>query len=485
MIKFCSYLYNYVRLIYSVNNYVRQYNITGKHDVSLVDNIISRVKRCGAVTIKFMQWVCPKLEIMCLEEENILKDVKPLWLLKLESFYENCDDHSIKYTLSHYKEIFNNNFNDDYEIVDIIGSGSIGQVYLIQDKPLTLHSVKQKYVMKILHPNVNYEIWFFRQFYRLIICLPGFKKTLHDYFPFDINNFIDQFNEQSDFINESNHLLQFGEHYKNNDFIIIPELIKTSKSIMIMSYEEGESFDELDIDQYNKYKIALLLISFTKNNQHILNNHHGDLHKGNWKVMKGDDNEYKLVIYDFGFCWKVPNHKKGGIDKLTKIFEESDENPESINMEDMVDVLMYLLLYDMNDQLIIRDTIRMYLKNNISAIRPWVLNPTRLFKIIVDLCVTEDLLIDPVLIQSVILLIQCQKIFEEFRMLGTDKEEIESYEVFRSKYLDFLAFYKTYDIFSELSGLFSEILTEKQTEINNIFDCIEMPEHIRLLALNK
>ena len=112
------------------------------------------------------------------------------------------------------------------------------------------------------------------------------------------------------------------------------------------------------------------------------------------------------------------------------------------------------------------------------------MNPTRLFKLIVDICVYESLLIDPILIQSIIILIQCQKILEEFRMMGTDKEEIESYEVFRSKYLDFIALYKTYDIFSELSGFLSEILTEKQIKINNLFDCIEMPESIRLLALN-
>jgi hypothetical protein len=483
MIKFCSYLYHYVRLIYSVNNYIDQYRVTGKHDIFLIDNIIYRIKSCGAVAIKFTQWVCPKLEVMLLQEEHIMNNEKPLWLLKLEGFYENCDDHSIQYTVDHYKEIFKNDFIDDYEILDIIGSGSIGQVYLIQDKPLTVHSETQKYVMKILHPNVNYEISFFRKFYKIMSWLPCFRRVLRERFPFDINNFIDQFNEQSDFINESNHLLQFGEHYKNNDFIIIPELIKTSASIMIMSYEEGESFDDLDIDQYQKYKVASLLVSFTKNNQHILNYHHGDLHKGNWKVMN-DEGDYKLVIYDFGFCWKVPNHKTDMINQLTKIFEENDDTPESINMEDILDVLMYFLIYNIDSQLIIRDKISIYLEENRAEIKPWILNPTRLFKLIVDICVYESLLIDPILIQSIIILIQCQKILEEFRMMGTDKEEIESYEVFRSKYLDFIALYKTYDIFSELSGFLSEILTEKQIKINNLFDCIEMPESIRLLALN-
>ena len=38
-----------------------------------------------------------------------------------------------------------------------------------------------------------------------------------------------------------------------------------------MSYEEGVSFDELKCDKYNKYKIALLLTSFVRNNQQITN----------------------------------------------------------------------------------------------------------------------------------------------------------------------------------------------------------------------
>jgi len=482
MIKYCYQLYNYLRLIYSVNYYINEHKKVGKHDILLIDNIVTRINACGSVAIKFTQWICPKLETMYLDEVDILNNDKPLWLMKLECFYENCSDHEIQYTFDHYKNVFKKQLNEDYEILDVIASGSIGQVYLIQDKPLTNHSIKTKYVMKILHPDVILEIYFFRQFYSVVKRLPAINRILNKYLPFDINNFIDQFNEQTDFINESNHLLQFKEYYKDNDFIIIPELIKTSPSIMIMSYEEGVKFENLDVDQYSKYKIALLLASFTKNNQHILNYHHGDLHKGNWKIRKDSDN-YKLVIYDFGFCWSVPAYKKSAINKLTSIFEEADDNPESINMEDMLDVLMYLLIYDINDQLTIRAKVKSYLDNNISKIRPWVLNPTRLFKLIVDICVTENLLIDPMLIQSIIILIQCQKIFEEFRMIGSEKVEIKSYEVFRSKYLDFIALYKTYDIFPELSKFLSTILTEKQTDINNVFDCIEMPDSIRLLAL--
>ena len=483
MFQFINYFYNYLQLIYSVYHYYLLYNESKEHNIIYLDTIIYKIKKCGSVAIKFCQWVTPKLEIMYLEDNQILKNEKPLWLNKLELFYENCDHHSIEYTINHYNKIFNNNFYDDYEIIDIIGSGSIGQVYLIQNKPLTEYSEKKKYVMKILHPNINYEIEFFRKFYTIIKYIPQIKRLLNNNFPFNIYEFIKQFNEQSNFINESNHLLQFKEYYKDNDFIIIPELIRCEKSIMIMSYEEGISFDELTIDIYHKYKIALLLVSFTRNNQHILNYHHGDLHKGNWKARLSNDNKHKLVFYDFGFCWKVPLYKIQGIVEITTLFEESEINPNSTNINDMVHVMKYLIQYESKNEDKINNIIQSYLKKNLNEIKPCIVNPSRLFKIVVNLCISEDLLIDPISIQIVIVLIQCQKIFEEFKFISSDSNEIFKYEVFRSRYLECFTFYKTYDIFKEYTKFIVDLLNKKQIEVDSIFDCIEMPDSIQKLAL--
>ena len=55
--------------------------------------------------------------------------------------------------------------------------------------------------------------------------------------------------------------------------------------------------------------------------------------------------------------------------------------------------------------------------------------------------------------------------------------------VYREKYLDWLSFYKTNDIFHDLGKLIIDKLNEKQPEINSIFDCSEMPESIKILAL--
>jgi len=451
----------------------------------LLEGVIRNIKSCGSVAIKFCQWVTPKLEIMHLEENDILDDNKPLWLKKLEDFYENCENHDLKYTLKTYQRDFNESLNDNYEILDTIGSGSIGQVYLLKDIPLTKHSSREKYVMKILHPSVHNDIYYFRIYYNLIRQIPFIKKLLDKEFPFDINSFIDSFDEQSNFIYESNNLLRFQEYYRNNDYIIIPRLIRCSRNIMIMSYEEGISYEDLQCDDYQKYKIAILLTSFIRNNQQICNFHHGDLHKGNWKVRLCEDNKHKLIVYDFGLCWKVKEkHKQEHIDDSVNIFEDSDNNDDNFDYDMMKNVLCYLLKYDITDKEKYEDIVYHYLKNNTSLIQPWSLNPSRIFKVAVKLCSETGLKIDPMLIQAVIIVIQCQKIFQEFRFISDDKQEdISSREVYRVKYMDWLSFYKTYDIFSEFSKLIQNRLNEVQAGVQNIFECNDLPDSLKTLAL--
>jgi len=432
---------------------------------------------------------------MHLDNNDILDDHKPLWLNKLENFYENCNDHDLDHTFKLYERDFGESLNDNYEILDTIGSGSIGQVYLLKEKTLTKYQQPNKYVMKILHPKVKNDIYYFRMYYNFIRCFPFIKKLLDTQFPFDINSFLDSFDEQSDFINESNNLLRFQENYRHNDYIIIPRLIKCSKNIMIMSYEEGVSYDNLKCDNYHKYKIAVLLTSFIRNNQQICNYQHGDLHKGNWKVKLCEDNKHKIILYDFGFCWKVPLTKQDKINESINIFEDCDPGAEGggegededdvIDYERMTNVLLYLLKYDEKDKDKYYDIIYKYVRDNTHLIKPWAFNPSRVVKTTVKLCIETGLKIDPILLQGVIIVIQCQKIFQEFRFISSDDKDdfVTSQEVYRVKYMDWLSFYKTYDIFPEFSNYIQDSLNDLQSEIKEVFECNDIPDSFKSLAL--
>ena len=40
---------------------------------------------------------------------------------------------------------------------------------------------------------------------------------------------------------------------------------------------------------------------------------HNDIHKANWKVRQIDENQYSIVVYDFGFCYQ-------NVVKIEKLF---------------------------------------------------------------------------------------------------------------------------------------------------------------------
>jgi len=253
---------------------------------------------------------------------------------------------------------------------------------------------------------------------------------------------------------------------------------------MIMSYEEGVSYDNLKCDNYHKYKIAVLLTSFIRNNQQICNFIHGDLHKGNWKVKLCEDNKHKIILYDFGFCWEITGEKKSCTNDSVNIFEDCDDTDEAIDYERMTNVLLYLLKYDEKNKDKYYDVVYRYLKENTRLIKPWALNPSRIFKLTVQLCKETGLKIDPMLIQCVIIVIQVQKVFQEFRFIADDNQvTITSQEVYRVKYMDWLSFYKTYHIFPEFSKYIEDRLNKLQSEIKEVFECNDIPDSFKSLAL--
>ena len=260
------------------------------------DIIVNNIKRSGPVLIKLIQWTLPKIEYL----HDINKNSKDnTWFYKLEDVYENCEYHSLKYTEKTYKNMFSKDIYEDYEKIEPISSGSIGQVYKITDYKNNI------YALKIVHPNIESQLLFFNCLIHLIAWIKPFHDILLYYFPFDLRSFIKDFKIQKNFINEANNNIHFSTVYKDNPYIIIPELKCISKDIIIMSYEEGNIYNQNDHSDYINYKIISLLKLFNKNNESIYHFMHSDLHKGNWKtrVSKSD---VKLVIYDYGFCYKLP-----------------------------------------------------------------------------------------------------------------------------------------------------------------------------------
>ena len=375
----------------------------------------------------------------------------------MEEYYEKCPNHEVDYTNSIYRTEFNEDINDIYENIQIIGSGSIAQVYRAHNR-----KENREDIIKVVHPNVESDVIFFRKFISILLVFPCFKRIYNRYFPFDIYGFIDQFMDQIDLIKETNHNLYFYKKYRDNPFIIIPEIYKISKNVLIMSYEEGVAFNDNDLTEYHKDKLANIFHLFIKTNLMFHNYNHGDMHPGNWKIRIDDEyNKNKIIIYDFGFCWQMPEDK---------FFENSNDISRDSSIESFSNILEHVIL---NNGVDYREKIHIFVSNRIHTIEPWKISPIKLFQCTVDFCIQESILIDPLLIQCIIILIQGEKIFEEYNLMSSDNNIISDYEVFRDRYLNILTFCETYSIFDEFKEYIIIKLNRLQIDVDNIFDTID------------
>jgi len=318
---------NYTKLLIWSGIYYFQKN----KSETIFNIIVKNIKESGCVTIKFVQWILPKIEVIY----NIQKDnPEHKWFYNLEEVYEQCDYHGLEYTKKTYKKDFNRDIDNDYEILDNLASGSIGQVYKIKS-----NYDGRQFAMKVIHPNVKSNLYLMKFILKFIYTCPVLKNYARYYFPVEISDFIRDFIVQTDMINEGNNILYFGDIYKDQDTFIIPKVYKFSRNILIMSYEEGTVFDDIDTSEYNKYKMIILNKIFVKHNQHIHRYMHGDLHKGNWKVRINSDNKINLVIYDFGFCWRIPDY----LSKEDSMFIDRAMITPIKNIQDFAKALYYII----------------------------------------------------------------------------------------------------------------------------------------------
>ena len=269
----------------------------------IVKILLKNVHSCGVIPIKIIQWGLPILKLI-----NIDKKILDIF----ENTYENCPIHELDYTKSLYESDFYNDMDDDYKIIELVGSGSIAQVYKIQDI-----KTNEFYAMKVIHPNAIKNFNKIKFYLKIIFSIFKFSNIV----PTDLNNFLKQFRQQLDLVNEANNILKFSGLYKNDKLFLIPELYKFSKNIIIMDYIEGKSIETININ-IQHYRYNMIISIFMYNNLFINKFNHGDLHNYNWKITK--DN--KIIIYDFGLCWESNNDLTDPLDKLLLGFHNDDKD---------------------------------------------------------------------------------------------------------------------------------------------------------------
>ena len=87
------------------------------------------VNNGGFMLIKSVQWLLPSYNILYPDT---------LLYKQFKSFYDDCYIHDIKLTQRLFWQECNQSIYDNFEIIDILGSGSIGQVYKAKLKRISL-----------------------------------------------------------------------------------------------------------------------------------------------------------------------------------------------------------------------------------------------------------------------------------------------------------------------------------------------------------
>ena len=455
MISFMYSCWKYFQLYKKSSSF---YLLTTTKEITETDidqftqEIIPIIKQCGCVCVKFCQWLIPILEIM------YNKDNKQTgWLTRLEKFYENCNTHEINHTERVYQKEFNEQLSDTYEIIDIIGSGSIGQVYQIKHR-----ESKEYFAMKVLHPNVSSQLYLFKWIIYILNSVSSIRKHLHTIIPVDLVEFIRLFEKQLDMHHEANNLsLMNYNNRKETNYIKIPYLIKSSSSILIMSYEPGTPFDNIDISEYEKRKLFILLYMYCRYNFEHKNFNHADLHKGNWKIT--DDK--KIQLYDFGYCYTLNNMKV--VNLLSKAILDTHNKSTDENIESMCDLSCELYNdYSMD--------LRNYVKEYFSKLDKTIISdPNVLLNVLCSVSLKINKLLDPYILQALITQIQNNKYLTKYN-INNNLEKWDGNQVYyRREYITYYTICNTYGIFQELQDSFKKMFNESDAEVNDIFETID------------
>lgn len=270
-------------------------NESEENDV--LDNLLSNLEyyifKVGFVGVKYTQMYISKI----MYSNN---KVKKKIANHFKNIFDNCPNHDD----SESKKIFESEFNQvletyiDIDTFEIFASGSIGQVYSAKTKN------GEQIAIKVKHPNINNELEQFHSLINIIKIIqkiPFLKKRFNLYLDYD--DFYNHLVQQVDFKNEVNNNKKFYELYKNNNYLIFPKVINYTNNIIVSSFERGVDF--IDLSRYHKYQVATNFMCFIYNSALIENFIHGDLHIKNWKARKLNNNQYAMVIYDFGICFSV------------------------------------------------------------------------------------------------------------------------------------------------------------------------------------
>ena len=342
--------------------------------------MIKAIQRCGVVPIKLCQWTLSKYQVDYDYDFDI---------------FQNNISHSLKQTKHIYLKSFGSDFDEDYEIIDVLSkSGSVGQVYQCKCK-----KTDECVAMKVKHPNVDKELDFwiriFYIFYPVICRMKVFKILKY----IEIEEFFQDFRNQFDFHIESKNMKKIYSLFEKNQSVVIPKLLKNSKDIIVMSYENSKTINQTDMSFLKKVK-CLTLLNLAIKELTFCGIYHCDLHNGNFGLRYHTFSQ--IVIYDYGFV-KISNAKQKHWIQQCNICYECGKQDE------MYELVAENCIIDKKNP----KTELQTLKSSYPMCQ-MPFNSNTILKSFIDLCEKYDVLLKSDLINILITLNTFEKIFQKY-----------------------------------------------------------------------
>lgn len=281
------------------------------------ENIINFKKKMssnGPLYIKFCQLISQRDDIF-----NCNKILKK----HLIDLHENCPQHSYTDT----EKIFKKNFPDtsiddmfDYINPTPIASGSISQVYQVILKDKSEFSI-----MKIKHPDIETKMKDNITEFKIITNL--FKKAKYNFLDtIDFEHFYECLLMQLDYENEVSVTQEVFTKTKNVDCLSCPEILCSSKDIIIETFDSGVSYEKFILTHPElkiKCKIKALHQMFYM--IFVLRISHIDCHNGNI-LYKLIDSQIHISFIDFGVNKRLEKHERDSIGNLLKSISHRNKN---------------------------------------------------------------------------------------------------------------------------------------------------------------
>jgi len=444
--------YNYYRIFSLVTSLHRDYQNTESIDAIRIIKLYDLVRNSGCVCIKFFQWILPLIEINLNET--------PPWFKILEKIYDNCIVHEKEHTLRIFEKEHGYDLNERYELHNVIASGSIGQVYRVKEK-----YTGKILALKVLHPNVTRDIWYFKIFSKVLLWIPRYNQLIMRYLPVDMCGFIDEFEEQTDMINESRNMNMFLEAFNDSPIYKIPKPISYTKNTLLMTYEVSENFDDCECSEYVKSKIIRLMVIFIWNS-HQHNMCHEDIHKGNWGVQL-KDGKPSLVIYDYGLCARLLGENTIIYSLLESIFIDNGDTNADID-GDIIEKLIQLvnICLDTVDKHKIEVFIREKFKN-----KSLLLCDAKIYlKMLFDCAEKYDTCINTKILKYILVFSQMQKFVDTYyKVVQYPEQEINQSDSYRINIPDNYALCKTENICKYYRDHCLAKLDEKNESYDSMF----------------